>query len=384
VTHAGTVDTIARPRLLFVRLYKLLNVLWRHLVSTLGTTTVETPVSAQRRSQMSRAASAKTKKLSLTMAGCPYDRTEAIRNGIVKPEGIDLTYVAIEDPYELVDRAVKDNEFDVSEMFLVLYMSLRSEGKFPFVAIPVFPSRVFRHGFIFVNTSSGIKTPKDLEGKRVGVPEFRMTAAVWLKGILQHDSNVDLTSIRWFQGGLNAARSPDVLDLKPEGSFSIEFAPEGRSLNEMLEKGELDAIIGAERPRSFGISPQVQRLFPNYREVEEEYYRRSGIFPIMHTVVLKESLIRKYPWAAQSIYRAMLEAKLWMQNRIWGTGGFLRFMLPWLWDDMDKAYTLFGGDPWPYGLGPNRHTLEMLMIYMVEQGLLAQRVPLEELFMAVE
>lgn len=332
---------------------------------------------------MSTAKNTRTQKLSLTMAGCPYDRTEAIRHGTIKPQGIDLKYVTIESPYELVDRAAKDNEFDISEMFLVLYLSLRSEGKFPFVAIPVFPSRVFRHGFIFVNVNSGIRTPKDLEGKRVGVPEFRMTAAVWIKGILQHDYGVDLSTIRWFEGGLNAARPPDALDLRPEGHFNVGFAPEGRSLNDMLEKGEVDALIGAERPGSFGVSPHVRRLFPNYREVEREYYQKTNIFPIMHTIILKESLYQEHPWVAQSIYRAMGEAKSWMLERIWGTGGFLRFMLPWLWDDLQQVNEMFGGDAWPYGLEANRHTLEVLMQYMVEQGLMARPPPLEQLFIAV-
>ncbi|MFQ5851532.1 MAG: ABC transporter substrate-binding protein [Candidatus Binatia bacterium] len=332
---------------------------------------------------MSTTTGTRTEKLPLTMACGPYDRTEAIRNGIIKPEGIDLTYLAIESPPVLVDRAVKNKEFDIAEMFLVLYMSLRSQGRFPFVAIPVFPSRVFRHGFIFVNTNSGIKAPKDLEGKHVGVPEFRQTAAVWVKGILQHDYRVDLTTIHWCEGGLNAARQPDMLDLRPEGPFCLEFAPEGRSLDDMLEKGELDAVLSAERPRCFGSSPQVQRLFPNYREVEREYYRKTGIFPIMHTMVLKESLYQEHPWVAQSIYQAMVEAKDWVLDRIRGTGGFLRFMLPWLWDDLKQVDELFGGDAWPYGLEPNRYTLEVLMEYMVEQGLMARQVRLEELFVPV-
>lgn len=320
-----------------------------------------------------------TNKLPLTMACGPYDRTEAIRYGIINPEGIDLTYLAIEPPPLLVDRAVKDNEFDIAEMFLALYMSLRSKGNFPFVAIPIFPSRVFRHGFIFVNTKSGIKTAKDIEGKCVGVPEFRQTAAVWAKGLLQQDYGVDLTTIRWFEGGINAARPPDILDLKPEGSFSIEFAPEGRSLDDMLEKGELDALLGARRPRSFGASPHLKRLFPNYRQMEQEYYRKSGIFPIMHTMVLKESLYREHPWVAQSVYKAMDQAKGWVLDRT-RDSGTLRFMLPWLWDDLDQMDELFGGDPWPYGLEPNRHTLETLMDYLIEQGLMERRVPLEELF----
>ena len=314
------------------------------------------------------------------MACGPYDRTEALRNGIVQPEGIHLTYLAIEPPPLLVDRAVKDNEFDIAEMFLALYMSLRSQGKFPFVAIPVFPSRVFRHGFVFVNTRSGIKKPKDLERKRVGVPEFRQTAAVWAKGALQHDYGVDLSTIQWVEGGINAARPPDELDLKPEGPFAIEFAPHGKSLDDMLENGELDALLGARKPTSFGSRTLVQRLFPNFREVEQEYYRRTGIFPIMHTMVLKESLYREHPWVAKSIFNAMVEAKGWVLDRI-REGGTLRFMLPWLWDDLEQLGQFFGGDGWPYGLEPNRNTLDTLMDHLVEQGLMKRKVPLEELFL---
>jgi len=331
---------------------------------------------------MSTTTGTKRENLSLTMACGPYDRTEAIRNGIIKPDGIDLTYVAIATPPVLVDRAVKDNEFDIAEMFLVLYMSLRAQGNFPFVAIPVFPSRAFRHGFIYVNTNSGIKNPKDLEGKRVGVPEFRQTAVVWVKGILQHDFAVDLSTISWVEGGVNAARPTDILDLKPEGPFAVEFAPEGRSLDDMLEKGELDALTTAVRPRSFGASPRVQRLFPNYREMEQDYYQRTGIFPIMHTMVLKESLYRERQWVPQSVYKAMVEAKAWARENIWDSGAPW-IMLPWMWNDLEKEDELFGGAPYPYGLEPNRHTLETLMEYMVEQGLMARRVPLEELFAAV-
>ena len=318
-------------------------------------------------------------RIPLTMACGPYDRTEALRNGILQPEGIDLTYLAIEPPPVLVDRMVKDQEFDIAEMFLALYLSLRSQGQFPFVAIPVFPSRVFRHGFIFINTNSGIKTPKDLEGKRVGVPEYRQTAAVWAKGMLQHEYGVDLRTIHWFEGGVNSSRVPDLMDLKPEGPISIEFITEGKTLNDMLDQGELDALLGARWPACFGVSPHIQRLFPNYREVEREYYLKTGIFPIMHTMVLKESLYEERPWVAQSIYKAMAEAKDWVLTRMRSTGT-LRFMLPWMYDDLEEMYSLFGPDPWPYGLEPNRVTLDTLTTYLVEQGLMSRQVPPEELF----
>ena len=321
-------------------------------------------------------------KLALKMACGPYDRTDAIRYGMIQPEGIDITYEAIEPPPVLVDRMVKNQEFDVAEMFLALHMSLRPLGEFPFVAIPVFPSMVFRHGFIFINTQSGIKTPKDLEGKRVGLPEFRQTAAVWIKGMLQHEYGVDLSTIHWFEGGVNSPRERDLLDVQPEGPFKLNFTPPGKCLNGMLEAGELDAFLGARWPGSFRVNPHIERLFPNYREVEREYYRKTGIFPIMHTMVLKEKLYQENPWVAQSIFNAMQESKEWVarQTRFSGT---LRFMVPWLFDDLEEMDSLFGPDPWPYGLDANRRTLEILMDYLVEQGLMPQRHSLESLFAPV-
>ncbi|NIO09794.1 MAG: hypothetical protein GTO40_18035 [Deltaproteobacteria bacterium] len=214
----------------------------------------------------------------------------------------------------------------------------------------------------------------------MGVPEFRQTAAVWAKGALQHDYGVDLTTIRWVEGGINEARPPDELDLKPEGSFSLEFAPRGKSLDDMLDTGELDALLGARRPTSFGSNPNVQRLFPNFREVEKDYYRRTGIFPIMHTMVIKESLYREHPWVAESIYKAMVDSKKWVLERI-REGGTLRFMLPWLWDDLEQLDQFFAGDGWPYGLESNRNTLDTLMEHLVEQGLMDHKVPVDELFL---
>ena len=212
------------------------------------------------------------------------------------------------------------------------------------------------------------------------MPEFRQTAAVWAKGALQHDYGVDLTTIQWVEGGINAARPPDELDLQPEGPFTLEFAPQGKSLDQMLESGELDALLGARIPTSFGSSNRVKRLFPNFRTIEQEYFRRTGIFPIMHVLVLKESLYREQPWVAESIYKAMVAAKSWVLDRM-REGGTLRFMLPWLRDDLEQMEKFFGGDGWPYGLEPNRHTLETLMDYLVEQGLMRNKIPLEELFL---
>ena len=321
--------------------------------------------------------------LALTMACGPYDRMEALRTGEVKPEGIDLTCLAIENTNDLVTRAAIHEEFDVAEMYLALYMSRRSEGQFPYVAIPVFPSRVFRHGFIFINTDSGVRVPKDLEGKRIGVETYRLTAGVWMRGILQHEYGVRLDTIHWVEGGIKAYRPPFALDVKPQGAVSLEFAPQGRALNDMLQNGDLDALTMTGWPDSFYTSPHVTRLFPNHREAEREYYRKTGIFPIMHALVVRESIYREHPWVAPSLFNAAVESKMWMLGRL-HLHGTLRFMLPWMHDEVEEMFELMGPDPWPYGLEANRVTLETLVDYLVEQGLMPQRASIEELFVPVE
>lgn len=302
-----------------------------------------------------------------------------MRTGVVRPEGIDLIYLAVQSPPEIFARMVKTNAFDFAEMSLSHYFISKARGEFPFVALPIFPSRVFRHGFIFVNADAGIRTAKDLNGKRVGVPEYRQTAAVWIRGILQQEYGVSLNSIRWFEGGANAPRQRDEqMDLRPETPASIGFIPDGRTLSDMLESGEIDAMIGARRPASLSAS-QVLRLFPDYREVEREYYRKTRIFPIMHTLVVRESLYREKPWVAESMFKAFTESKHWALTQMRFSGA-QRYMLPWLFDDLDEMDELFGSDPWPYGLEVNRKTLQTLMEYLVEQGFIRNGVPLDDLF----
>jgi len=315
--------------------------------------------------------------------GCgPYDRTEALRSGSVQPEGIDLTYVPVQSPPEVFARMIKNHAFDFSEMSTSMYLTLRAKGEFPFIALPLFPSKVFRHGYIFINTKSGIRTAKDLAGKRVGVPEYRQTAAIWIRGILQHEYGVDMESIHWFEGGANAPREPDVLDLRPDRDIDIEFIGPDRTLNGMLETGEIDAMIGARRPFSLDTSPHVARLFPDYREVEKAYYRKTGIFPIMHTLVVNEELYREHPWVAESMYKAFEQAKQWCleQMRFSGT---IRYTLPWLFADIDEMAEVFGPDPWAYGLEANRPTLEALVQYLHEQRFLAEKVALEDMFVPI-
>lgn len=319
--------------------------------------------------------------LRVTLACGPYDRTEALRTGTVRPEGIDLVYVSIQSPPEIFARMLANRAFDASEMSCAHALIHRGQGDFPFVAIPVFPSRMFRHGYIFVNTASGVRAPKDLEGKRLGVPEYSQTAAVWIRGLLQHEYDVSLETIQWYAGGVNAPGRPDILVNMPDAAVSITRVKD-RSLNDMLVRGEIDALIGARKPAALGRDQRVRRLFPNYRELEQEYYRKTGIFPIMHTVVIREDLYRGQPWIAESLFKAFVQAKeICVAGMRFSSA--LRYMLPWLQAELEEMEEVFGGDAWPYGFEANRHVLTTLAHYLVEQRLLPRPVSLEELFVPI-
>ena len=318
--------------------------------------------------------------LPLTMACGPYDRMEALGNGQVQPEGIALRYLAIQSPPEIFARMIKTRSFDVAEMSMAHYMIMRHRGDFPYVALPVFPSRVFRHGFIFINKNSGISTPKNLEGKRVGVQEYRQTAGVWQRGILKHEYGVDLDRLHWVEGGVNEPRAPDhEMDLRPAGGLKIEIIPSDRTLNDMLEAGEIDAYFGARRPAAMDRGKNVARLFPDYRAQEKAYYQRTGFHPIMHTLVIREELYQEHPWVPESLYKACEEAKRWALKQMRFSGA-QRNMLPWLHEEIAEMDALMGPNPWPYGVPENRKILEAFLSYLVEQHFFEKARPVDEMF----
>jgi 4,5-dihydroxyphthalate decarboxylase len=305
---------------------------------------------------------------------------EALSLGIIQPEGIDLRYIGIQSPPEIFARMVKTRSFDVAEMSMAHYFISRLRGEFPYMAIPVFPSRVFRHGYIFVNKNAGISTAKDLEGKRIGVQEYRQTAGVWVRGILQHEFGVDLDTVKWFEGGVNESRAPDEhMDVRPAQTLSLEIIPADRTLNDMLEAGEIDAYFGARRPEAFDNGQNVARLFPNYRELEKDYYRKTGFHPIMHTVVIREELFQEHPWMAESLYKACEDAKAWAVKQMKFSGA-QRVMLPWLFDEIAEMEELMGKNAWAYGLEANRPILEAFMRYLVDQHFLEKPAPIDDLF----
>ncbi len=316
--------------------------------------------------------------LELTLACGPYDRTESLRTGLIKPEGIDLTYIPIQSPPEIFSRMIDLKSFDASEMSLSAYLQMRAVGNTEFVAIPVFPSRVFRHGFIFVRDT--IRKPKDLEGRRVGVPEYWQTAAVWIRGILMHEYDVDIRAIQWREGGVDIPLSREEYASRKEMmGYRPEMLPEGQCLNDQLAAGNLDAVIGARKPASVDKTKGLARLFPNYREIEKEYFKRTGIFPIMHTIVIRSEIYHRHPWVAESLYKAFLESKRICLKQMHFTGT-IKYTLPWLFADLEEVDDTFGGDPWPYGFTENRHVLETFGQYLKEQDFVGHSLDVNEYF----
>ena len=319
-------------------------------------------------------------RLPLTLACGPYDRTEALRNGVVQPEGIDLLYVPIQSPPELFARMVHKTSFDVAELSLSLYLQLRSRGDFPFVALPVFPSRMFRHSYVFLSPDAAVDTPADLAGRRIGVQEYHQTAGVWIRGILSQSYGVDFSGVSWFEGGVNAARQPDpTIDLRPAGDLDITFIGTDTCLDEWLAAGRIDAYLGARSPRSFRRGGPVRRLFPDARAEERSWYRQTGVFPIMHTLVVREELLDQHPWVAETLFKAFEAAKRWCLEQMRFSGSS-RYTLPWLHAALEEVDELFGGDPWPYGVDRNRPALEMLAGFLVQQRLVATAPSVDAMF----
>jgi 4,5-dihydroxyphthalate decarboxylase len=319
-------------------------------------------------------------KLSLTFACALYDRMQPLYTGEVQAEGINLNFIAIDQPRPIFDRMSGGQEFDVAEYSSSEFVQRYANKQCPFVALPVFPSRAFRHGFIAVHRKAGINRPKDLEGKRVGVPLYTMTAAIFIRGLLQHEYGVDMSKIKWVQGAMNtpnAHGSPTVLPLlKP---VEIEENRSGKSMSDLIEERVVDATLGTSLPEAIRHNPDIQRLFPDYEQLEKDYYKRTRIFPIMHLVAIRKDVYEKYPFIASSLYDAMVRSKEIALQKMFNLRA-LRYMTPWLMRDIDEIYDIFDGDPWPYGVEPNRPTLEALVQYLTDQHLIAKPVPVDELF----
>ena len=314
----------------------------------------------------------------LSLALSYYDHVSDLLRGRVRPEGIELT--PIELPVEeIFFRMVKFAEWDVCEFSFAKYVSLLGAGSPAFRALPVFPSRVFRQSAFYVAPRAGIAAPCDLVGRRVGIPEWAQTAGVYARGYLQHQCDVPLDKIHWVQAGVNEPGRQEKVELALPGGVSIESVPD-RALNDMLLAGEIDAMISAHEPRAFlAGDPRIARLWPDYRVVEEAYYRETLIFPIMHVVVIRSDKLEHFPWIARNLFKAFEEAKA---NSLHELVRLTTSRLPFAWAQYTalEAKRLFGEDYWPYGIEPNRPTLEAFLQYCHEQGVTQRRVQVEDLF----
>jgi 4,5-dihydroxyphthalate decarboxylase len=319
--------------------------------------------------------------LKLTLACWDYDRTRPLMDGRARPEGIDLDIKVLR-PRQTFQRMLDDQEFHVSELSLASYTALKGRGQCPFVAVPVALSKIFRHSCIYVRTDAGIKAPADLKGKRVGTSQYGSTALVFMRGMLQHDYGVAPSDLHWFMGGLNTFTEQPLIALNLPRNVRLDFLPAGETLEGMFEAGELDALLSIYIPPLFlKGSPRIARLFPNFKQVEQDYYRRTQVFPIMHTVVLREDVHKEHPWAARSIYQAFRAAKDLAIEGLHDTDA-LQLSLPWLLDHVEEAWRVFGKDFWSYGLEANRPTLSAIGRFVHEQGLSPRAVSPDELFAA--
>ncbi|MEA2951390.1 MAG: 4,5-dihydroxyphthalate decarboxylase [Alphaproteobacteria bacterium] len=318
--------------------------------------------------------------LKLNFAASLYDRLQPLYTGEIRPEGIELNFIPIELPRPIFDRMSGGEEFDVAEYSSSEFVQRLASGNCNFVALPVFLSRSFRHDVIAINKRSGINKPKDLEGKRVGVALYTMTAAIFIRGLLQHEYGVDLSKIKWVQGAINSAGAhgdPHVLPLLKEPDLS--YIPPGKSLDEMLVSGEVDCTMGTSVPRSILNNPDIGRLLPNYYQDEKDYYAKTKIFPIMHLVAIRRDVYEKHPFVATSLYNAFVQAKNLALKKMFSTRA-LRYMMPFLPAQLDEIRDVFGDDPWPYGVEENRPSLEALVQYMHDQHFIPKKMPIEDLF----
>ena len=319
-------------------------------------------------------------KLQLSFACGLYDRMQPLYTGEVKPDGIDLNFIAIDQPRPIFDRMSGGQEFDVAEYSSSEFVQRFARNECPFVAIPVFPSIAFRLGFIAINRRSGIKSPKDLAGKRIGVPLYTMTAAIFINGILINEFGVDLSNVRWVQSAMNAAGahgSPTVLPLLKK--ISIENNTTKKTLGQLLAESAIDATLGTSLPAEIRTNPDIVRLFPDYVERDKDLYRRKKIYPIMHLVAIKKSVYQRYPFVATSLYDAFVRSKKIALQKLFNLRA-VRYMTPFLMREIDDIWEVFGGDPWPYGLEPNRATLQALIKYQQDLGLISAPIKVDDLF----
>ena len=313
-----------------------------------------------------------SKKVHLTLACGEYEILRPLIDGVVEPEGIELTAITRFDSSTRHWRFLRNREFDLSELSISSYLLAHDAG-LPFVALPVFPHRRFRHGFVFVNKSAGISAPRDLIGRRVGVKSFQVSAILWMRGVLEHEYGVPHKSIHWF------SELDEDVEFEPPPDLSLTRLPNEKSVVDMLASGELDAVIHPDLIHPILMKhSRIGRLFPEYKREEIAYFKKTGIFPIMHTIAIKKEILERWPWVASSLYDAFEKAKSLGMKRMENPRVA---PLAWYREDWEEQEAILGPDPWHYGLDEsNRRTLETIVGYSREQGLIKRAPTLEDLF----
>ena len=319
-----------------------------------------------------------TARLHLTLATTDYDHVRDLTNGAVRADGIVLTGLVMP-VEEIFFRFIKNREWDVSEISFGKFIGYAGLGNSPFIGIPVFPSRVFRHSAFYVRADRGIATPKDLEGKRVGIPEWAQTAGIYARGFLAESAGVDLTKIKWVQAGMNEAGREEKVEFTLPPGIQYEQRRD-TNISAMLLAGDLDAALTARVPDAFEQGGgKIVRLFPDYRGEEMRYYAATGIYPIMHVIAMRRALFERYPWVAANLFKAFEQAKQRSQERIADLTAS-RIPVPWAEAMVSESARIFGGDPFPYGLEANRKTLDAYCRFAHAQGVTAKLLTPDDLF----
>lgn len=317
-------------------------------------------------------------KLHISVAMGDYDRTRALYDGRVQIDGCDPVYMLL-NPEEMFFRAMRSRDFDITELSFSSYLVKHAKGESPYIAVPVFLSRAFRHTSIYVRKDR-IKKPEDLKGCRIGVPEYQLTAVVWARSILQDDYGVNPEDVTWVRGGIDTPGRPEKIKLDLPPGVTIEAAPAGHTISDLLDKGEIDAFIAPRPPSGAALSnPNVAWLFDDPTTVAKDYYRRTGIFPIMHVVGIRKELAEQNRWLPAAVFKAFGESKAKALELLADTSA-TKVTLPFVEEQLKAARETLGNDFWSYGVEPNRKTIEAFLHHHHAQGLSCRKVGLDELF----
>jgi 4,5-dihydroxyphthalate decarboxylase len=316
-------------------------------------------------------------KLNLSVAVGDYDRTRPLIDGTVSIDGVDAVYMTLS-PEEIFFRAFRNAEFDICELSLSSSTVKLAQGDCPYVGVPAFVSRAFRHTSIYVRTDR-IKKPEDLKGKKVGVPEYQLTANVWARAILEDDHGVKPSDIRWVRGGIEDAGRPEKITIKLPDGVHLENAPEGATISQLLADGLIDGFMAPRPPKLERPHPHIGWLFPDPTAAAKDYYKRTGIFPIMHMTGVRREIAERHPWLPAAVLKAFEQAKAVALGKLSDTSA-TKVTLPFVEEQLKAARDLMGEDFWAYGVAPNRKTLDAFLLHHHGQGLSPRQLKAEELF----